>query len=337
MRLDNHTPFLMAQSVLLDKQGAERLVVVLKATYSIAEPGKLEIEEKQEPVRPVDEFYGEPGQSSLRYESELGPPKVATDVVLVGNAVAPQPGTTWMDVGIRVGPVTKLVRVFGERRWKSTLLGHTSSRPLPFDRIPLRYENAYGGSDTSAKNAEAHGREARNPVGRGYRARKSELKFADELLPNIEDPDQLLSKPGSKACPQGFGFVGRDWEPRAQYRGTYDQEWQEARMPLLPLDFDDRYHNSAHPDLIAPGYLKGGTPVEVLGCTSAGRLSFALPRIEPVATAMLRSMRQSIAMNLNTVLVDADAMKLFLLFKGDLNVHRRLKQLGGVECRIASG
>jgi len=337
VRLENHTPFVLAQSVLLDKQAAERLVIVLKSTFNIAENGKLEIAEVQEPIRPVDEFYGEPGQSSVRYEAELGPPKLATDVVLLGSAVASQPGTTRMDVALRVGPLTKCVRVFGERRWKNALLGYSISRPLPFDRIPLRYENAYGGSDTSAKNPKAHGREARNPVGRGYRARKSELKFTGELLPNIEDPDQLLSQPGGKGTPQGFGFVGRDWEPRARYMGTYDQNWQETRMPLLPLDFDDRYHNAAHPDLIAPGYLKGATPVQVGGCTPGGRLSFAVPTIEPVATVLLQGVRQPVVLNLNTLLVDTDTMKLILLWKGDLNVHHRLMQVSAAECRLASG
>src|SRR5688572_31462616 len=87
MKLENHTPFSAAWLLLLDKKAAEHLIFVLKATYRIGENGKLEIAKEQDAIRPADEFYGEPGVSSIRYEGELGPVKRATDVVLVGHAV----------------------------------------------------------------------------------------------------------------------------------------------------------------------------------------------------------------------------------------------------------
>ena len=103
MKLENHTPFSAAWLVLLDKLAAEQLILVVKATFAISENGKLELLKKQDPIRPVDEFHGEPGKSSIRYEAELGPAKAATDVVLVGSAIAPQPGTTEMDVDCASG------------------------------------------------------------------------------------------------------------------------------------------------------------------------------------------------------------------------------------------
>ena len=337
MKVENQTPFAHAWLVLLDKHGAEHLIVVLKATYTITEDSKLELAKKQEPIRPVDEFYGEPGQSSIRYEAELGPAKPATDVVLVGSAVAPEPGrTTEMGVSLRVGPLLKRVWVFGERRWKKSLLGLSISRPLPFDRIPLTYENAYGGKDTSTKDPKHHGQEPRNPVGRGYRAKKSQLDFADTLLPNIEDPDHLLRRPGQEAAPQGFGFIGRDWQPRVKYAGTYDQKWMEERMPLLPLDFDERFHNAAHPDLIAKGFLKGDEVVEAIGCTKAGRLSLGLPGVRPQAEVVLGRERLGITMNLCTVLLNTDASRLVLLWKGDVIIHKRLMQMTEIRCGLAS-
>ena len=335
MKVENQTPFAYAWLVLLDKQAAEHLILVLKATYTITEDSRLELAKRQEPIRPVDEFYGEPGQSSIRYEAELGPAKPATDVVLVGSAVAPEPGrTTEMGVSLRVGPLLKRVWVFGERRWQKSLLGLSISKPLPFDRIPLTYENAYGGKDTSTKDPKHHGQESRNPVGRGYRAKKSQLDFADALLPNIEDSESLLRHPGDGLAPQGFGFIGRDWQPRLKYSGTYDQKWMEERMPLLPLNFDERFHNAAHPDLTAKGYLRGDEPVEVIGCTRAARLSFSLPGKKPAAEAAHDQGRLPIALNLNTVLLDFEARRLFLLWKGDVNIHRRLPQISEVSCRL---
>jgi hypothetical protein len=325
MKVENRTPFAAAWLVVLDKRGAEHLVVVLKATYSIAENGTLAIAGKQDPIRPVDEFYGEPGLSSIRSEAELGPAKVATDVVLVGNAVAPNGSTKKMEVSFRVGNLQKKVHVFGERKWKRFLCWHYRSSPQAFERIPLQYENAFGGKDISPKKPKHHAQESRNPVGRGFRAKHSRLKRSGALLPNIE---------GVKSVPQGFGFVGRDWQPRVTYVGTYDKKWREERLPLLPEDFDERYHNGAHPDLIAAGFLRGDETVEVIGCTRSGRLCFPLPNVKPAADATLEKGPEPVLFKLNTVLVDTDAMKLNLLWKGDINLHKRLLQFTRLECRI---
>lgn len=335
MKFENHTPFSHGWLVLLDKQAAENLIIALKATYNISEEGKLELAKKQEPVRAADEFYGDPGKSSIHYEAELGPAKPRTDVVLVGSAVAPIPGSTQMDVALRVGQLFKQVKVFGERRWKWGLFGLSISKPLPFDRIPLTYENAYGGKDTSARNTKHHGQEPRNPVGRGYQAKKSKLRFAGTLLPNIEDPERLIRRPGAVVVPQGFGFIGRDWQPRLKYVGTYDQKWMEERLPLLPLDFDERFHNAATPDLIAPGYLIGNEIVGVNGCSRSGRIVFTLPGLKPSAGVTFDRGHLPVTLNLSTILLDMDAMRLYLLWKGVANIHHRLPQLNKMECRLS--
>jgi hypothetical protein len=334
MKIENHTPLQAAWLVLLDKQGAERLIVALKATYVIAEDGRLSIAPKQDALRGPDEFHGEPGQSSIRYEGELGPPKVATDVALVGSAVAPGPGIRTMEVSFRVGPLHKRVRVYGERRWRRVLGLLSHSAPEPFERVPLIFENAFGGTDASAPDPKHHDREPRNPVGRGFIAKRSQLELPGSSLPNIEDPEEPFRRPGQRVTPQGFGFIGRDWNPRASYAGTYDQRWMEDRLPLLPLDFDERHHNAAHPDLIAPGFLRGNEPVEIIGCTRSGRLAFNLPNVQPAADAMNGKGREAVRLKLNTVLVDTDTMRLSLLWKGDLDIHKRLLQFTAITCRL---
>ncbi len=323
MKVENRTPFAAAWLVVLDKNGAEHLITIVKATYSISEDSRLTIAPKPDPIRPADEFYGEPGLSSIRYEAEFGPAKITTDAVLIGSAIAPAPDTRALEVSFRVGPVHTRAKVFGERRWQGALWHHASS-PQPFDRIPLTYENAFGGKDTSSKDSKHHGQEPRNPVGRGFFARNSRLKRSGMLLPNIESENGV---------PPGFGFIGRDWQPRLSYAGTYDEKWKSERMPLLPEDFDERYHNSAHPDLVAPGFLKGNETVEVIGCTRSGRLAFALPNVQPAAQATFENGREAIALNLNTVLVNTDAMKLNLVWKGDLKVHKRLLQFKQLDVR----
>lgn len=334
MELLNQTPFLMGRMIALDKKGAEHLIVVLKATYSITGQGQISLADEQAPIQEADEFYDEPDSSSIKHEAELGPVKPATDVFLKGSALAPRSGTTVMDIRFRVGPVAKKARVFGDRVWNKSFGRPKASAPKPFESIPLVFENAYGGQDLSADDQKFHSQEPRNPVGRGFRSKKSKAPWAGTLLPNIENPEQLIGKPGQEIAPTGFGPIGRNWVPRLDYAGTYDQKWIEERMPILPEDFDERFHNAAPPDLVAPKYLSGGEPVEVIGCTKSGRLNFTLPRVEPWAFIQLSNRVRDIPLKCNSVTVDADRMQLCLLWKGEMYIHREVLKVEVIETRL---
>ena len=93
----------------------------------------------------ADEYWGESGQSSLKYASEAHLLKPGTDVVLVGEAWAPKgrPVPSSL-VSVKVGALRKVIQVFGDRRWKGGSSSQPSS-PEPFLRMPLTYERAYGG------------------------------------------------------------------------------------------------------------------------------------------------------------------------------------------------
>lgn len=335
--LQNHSRFAAAVFTAIDKEAQEHLVLVLKATYEISPEGALALAEEQEPPLPAEEFYGEPGESSVRREAELTPPKPATDVVLLGSAVAPRPGTRQMDVSVRVGPVSKTVRVFGPRRWDRGIGGPSASEPEVFDRIPLLYENAYGGKDLSPEDPKNHAQEPFNPVGRGFRAKGSHAEWAGAPLPNLESPAKLCKSPGDRVPPQGFGFVARDWQPRLGYAGTYDDAWLSERMPLLPLDFEDRYHNCASEALTVAGRLRGGEGAEVRGCTPSGVLRFSLPAPRVAADLSLVRQVEPLALELDTVLIDTDAGLLRLLWKAGAPVHRRMAQVRTIQCRVDEG
>jgi hypothetical protein len=237
-----------------------------------------------------------------------------------------------MDVLLRIGPVRKVVRVHGERRWKRALVRKAATDPLPFERVPLLWENAWGGTDVTPDDEKHHGQEPRNPVGRGYRAKGSKLPWEDELCPSLEDPAEPLGGPGRSGVPAGFGPIGRGWLPRRQYAGTYDEKWVAERMPLLPDDFDERFHQAAPPDQIAPGYLRGGEPVDLVGCTSEGRVTFALPVLRPRFETRLRARVDGGPMVLDTVSLDADARRVALLFKGQVRVHGEVPDVRWTEC-----
>src|SRR5690349_3463690 len=88
-QVDNRTPFAAAQSWVRNLDGAETWIVVVKATFDVLEDGSTRVAAEQpKPVRtPV--YRGEPGRSSIEYESDFALGKTTTDIVVNGSAFAP--------------------------------------------------------------------------------------------------------------------------------------------------------------------------------------------------------------------------------------------------------
>jgi hypothetical protein len=315
-QLINTTPFAFDVLFLSDERSAPLCVPLVKATFSILEGGNLCVAGKQLPVSPSGEPRGDPAVASYKYEPETAFFKPATDVVMIGHAWAPQSRAAETMVGIRVGPVQKLLKVVGDRIMyrRGGLL--TTTLPKPFEKLPLVYERAFGGWDKRDPDASRHSFEPRNPVGVGYVAKP--LGSGDQLsLPNIEDPAHPFVNAGDTPPPGGVGFISPNWQPRASFAGTYDEKWDNERKPLLPTDFDRRFFNAATPGLVAPGFLKGDEPVVIVGAAPEGRVAFTLPGIPaPSCTINLSpGKRITLQTNLDTVIVNMDDRLLILMWR----------------------
>ncbi len=314
--IENLTPYAFAPLFLVDEELRPLFVAVVKATFGIRPQG-LALEPEQSPVNLVGEHWGEPASSSYRFEPECAFVKLATDVVLLGQAYAPKRGSRDSAVTLQVGPLRKSVRVVGDRVFFRSMGSTLLTDPAPFETIPLRWERAFGGWDRSAPDPSLHGYEPRNPVGLGFRVRTS--AFQEGIAaPNIEDPARPFQGWGDRPPPVGFGFVSPQWEPRAGLAGTYDAAWDQQRKPLLPSDFDRRHFNAAPIGLVASGYLRGDEEVVVLGATPSQRLMFRLPGPPPPRVTSRRSGEDPVAlhMNLDTVIIDLDHAQVLLLWRG---------------------
>jgi len=314
--ITNTTPFAFEPIFIADEDLRPVVVTVIKATFNFDLDGAVWLADEQVPVNLAGEPATDAPVSSYKYEPEIALFKAATDVALVGHAHPPGGGATHVDVGIKVGSVQKVARVFGDRFWEQTKLGIGVSRTAAMDRVPLLWENAFGGHDGVNSTPERPLLEPRNPVGTGFG--KTLSKSGDRLkLPNIEDPKQLIGGYGAVVTPCGFGFTSPDWQPRAGFAGTYDEQWDKTRKPMLPIDFDRRFFNAAAPGLVAPGYLGGDEDVVLLNVTPAPRLAFRLPSVPPPqCTVVLRGRPETaLTTSLDTVIVNADEMKLMLLWR----------------------
>jgi hypothetical protein len=302
-RLDNNTEFAARPLMLLGKDG-ERLVLIVKATF--ARPSgeralELSPRAEQRGIRGADVPWGDPEKSSIKYPSDLCIMKPGTDVIVVAKAHAPGgKAVPSFDAGVRVGPLEKTIQVFGLRVWEAKGAGLTAPRPTT--GVEVRYDYAWGGLDASRPEKTVE--EPRNPVGMGIARDASSLTH--KRAPSIEDPQHLLRSVRTRPPPAGLGAIGRHWEPRRRFLGTYDAAWLEQRAPLLPLDHDDRANLCASPGLTAVPPLVGGEAAALLNLTpGGGALSFRLPKIRIRATLHAKGREPAtLRPYLDTVVID---------------------------------
>jgi len=325
-QLDNRTPYAAERTWVRDRDGAEIWLVAVKCSFDISPDGETSIAPQQPPVAQAPVFIDESApQPSLLYEMDLVRTKLTTDVLLIGHAHAPVGvPVTQLDVGMRVGPVAKRLRVTGDRVW----LGGSPSEPEPFSTMPLVWERAYGGVDPWTRDAPNPQFDVRNPVGTGFAL---EAAHAEGMrLPNIEYPDQCVRTWSDRPEPAGFGPLCNHWQPRAGFAGMYDEAWQRDRLPLLPVDLDDRHYQSAPVDQQAPRFLRGGEPVVLIHLSPhAAQLSFELPRVVlGLETFFSNGARQRHEPpHLHTVIVEPDAARVSLVWHSALPCHPKVHKL----------
>lgn len=325
LQVANHSPFSASLSVFPDVHGVETAYAVVKASFNFSTEGPV-LAQPQLPLLATDVFWGDPTTSSLRAVGEFALLKPATDILLVGRAIAPQPDTRVADVGLRVGPVTHIVRVFGNRHWQKAGEQWRPSAPEPWERMPLRWELSWGGVAPQAPGDDgAPEVELRNPIGRGLPGRHGPVE--GQPLPNFEDPRALIQRPEDRPKPVGFGPITPTWMPRRAYAGTYDEAWTTGRAPYLPQDFDPRFFQVAPPALIAPGFLQGGEPVELHGFTEGGPLRFALPQCGLSIGFEFDGAEVPGTPQMEMVLFEPDAGRFQMLWRAALPVDKKLLKL----------
>lgn len=332
--LDNKSRFAATLLPTMEVDGGEAVLVIVKGAYTL-KGGRAHLAEEQVPPVMADQYFGEPGESSLRYASDLAPEKRGTDVVLIGSAYPPSGQATELDVILEAGSLRKTIRVFGDRKWTKSLFSTAMTKPVPFMQMPLVYERAFGGVDKTHKKESEWAFEARNPIGRGLIANTGRPDFAEVPLPNLEDPAALITKPQDRPAPVGFGFLAASWEPRKKHAGTYDDAWLNGRCPLLPADFDARFHNAAHPDLVSKEYFRGGESVHVTNVRKEGSVSFRVPMVDVKATFFIDGTATERPCTLDTIIIEPDEQRLLMTWRARVRCHRKIKYVTGARVTSA--
>ncbi len=316
MALLNATSYKALDVPTVDAKGRDVVVLIVKGTFEVTADGRVIRAAKPAPVRTADVLRDpEDPKSSARYPSDVCPEKRGTDVVVVGEAVSKAPVAA-MDVAVRVRKKTVPLRVHGERVFYRGGSDVQIGPAAPFERKPIVYERAYGGASDDLTVYEA-----RNPSGVGVA--KNKIDLVGKPAPQIEHPAYPHKSAGDRHPPVGFGAILPHWSPRRDHGGTFDAVWERTRMPFLPLDFDNRYYNVAHPSLIFEEALVEKDPIAVLGMTPSGLFSLEIPRFPVVLRGRMdRSGIRGVRPPVDTVIVEPSRSRFEIVVRSAFPVGR---------------
>ena len=353
IRVKNLTPFAFGYRISSRKPPQPELTAVVRAKLRLA-PGepmlpvkaqltKLDLDDEivpQETRDVIDEVGQVMGQGPLsadvfddddiaqvgplRYASDLVPFKLNAEVLVAGSCYPPRGrAVAECDVGVEIGNWSKRLRVIGERRWVDRFVGGKATDPIPFRKMPLGWEHAFGGPDFPA-----------NPIGKGHHLAKpiteregvedwpESLKKAllhADLLPNVEDPHHLITRAGKEPKPAGFGPISPWWPHRKSKLGhEYGEDYEKKYAPYFPRDFDWTHLQAAPPDQQLRGYLRGDEAMRFENLhPEAADFRSQLPGLRVRAFLINDAgTKAELSMALDTLLADLDAEALYLTWRG---------------------
>ncbi len=334
MNLLNNSAYAADYTTCVDAAGRNHLLIVVKATYRLPLGGEpAELIKRQLPPVAADTATGVPGESAPEYECDYVLTKPRCDVLLIGSAYAPQ-GTPVdkIGVGMRVGTLSKAFLVHGPRVWETGLLGVRPGPAALFTRQRISYDIAFGGGNPPTGKKGELLAFLGNPVGVGYHKKFKRATLAGTPMPQTEAVDAPIVHPSKRYAPKSFGPIGRSWESRARYAGTYDKQWEEKTFPFLPSDFDPRYFQSA-PEDQQLDQLVGGETVTLLNLTHpaitpTGRLDFVLPDLSlEIAIETTDGEVELYAARADTLVIEPDRQCFSVTWRLARPLHRYLSEI----------
>ena len=306
--------------------GQLSLTVIVKATFLLVPGGEAVPAPEQDPIGD-DQHWEESALGSLFRPDDLAPMKRRVDLALVGHAYAPggEP-VAELTARLRVGDFFKTLEIKGDRLWTEGPEGLVAGAPIPFARMPLRYERAPLGPD--------------NPVGVDEGAPPA---LGAPALANLERADGPRPAPivattrssapaGRSSIPPatppalavGFGPIAPTWRPRRKLLDEAGLFWAygvasaSSGLGPAPAGFNFEFFNTSPRDQQID-MLRAGAVIELENLSPTHpRLTTQLPAIRPqVFRIDPKSGRaEEIILRCDTLWIDTDRGVAVLTFRG---------------------
>jgi hypothetical protein len=313
--INNQTPLAASLQPHRDVAGRPHVLVVAKATWSLhthrlapaeqqlglcVQPqrrrlGELDLDDAQR--RALGERESE---DIVWLDHDLSPPKPAFDVIVAGYATAPpHHSAAYFDAGIRIGKDTRVLRALAPRVWDRGLLGYAARALGPsVRRVPLSYAVADWSSGFAVMTSQADG-------------------HALPWLESLESPGQRTRHADR---PVGFGHWPENAPHRQPHGGTYDDAWQDQRAPRLPLDFNPRFYNVAHPELQLAQAPAAGTPIGLAHLATQPAINTHMPDLQLAvqATTAAGATQKVLSLRSDTLVIEPDFMRMSQVWRAAL-------------------
>lgn len=306
MLLVNNTPLPSALVANADDEDRVVSLLVAAATLRIV-GGHLVLDEEQLPLLLV----APPPMVGDAYHTKSG-----ASVCAGGYAYAPSGKAQQSAVRLTVGEIVQSLLVFGKRVWRAGVSDVTPTSPLPFDRVPMTWELAYGGSIwrkgalikiEGGEEAIVPGHEEAcglNFEGIGFYPERADA--VDQPLPQIEDPEALIKSYRDRPDPVCLA-------PYPLHGGL------RARS-LVKADHIDLEHRGRMLSRAAPRStfddLPPGTRVVLEGMRPSGAaLAFTIPPAPITAEVRIGRVQQRLALHVDAVDIDAETSRVRIVYR----------------------
>lgn len=279
--------------------GQLRLTVLTKAAFDFEPNGSMKLS-----ASPVDEIAegdvpaGEDPSGSVRNASDLVPFKPRVDATCWGYAHAPG-GIPIPRLQARIAIANqtgitfdKVIDVIGDR----TL---ANPNPIPFLKMPLIFERAYGGPEFAA-----------NPVGVGFGARAN-------ILPNLLYPQGW----NRDTEPAVFAPIPASWSRRSRLLGNQALNFSGESVVTIPEQLDVAYFQSAPEDQRLAS-LEGNEWLLFENLhPKHPRLTTRLPDIAGMVMAFgFQGADKQIPLRLDSLVIDAEREKCIVTCRGSIPI-----------------
>ncbi|MCZ8502749.1 DUF2169 domain-containing protein [Vibrio lentus] len=290
--IENHPELSIKGRFQRDHNGNEVWIVVGKRSWQLV--GSVWKEQEEVEIYDDPVYLGEVGLSAMKADQEFSVVKTNTDVLIFGKARSyAKKAVTYHECRLLIdGHIDKTISVLGDRQWIEHGGSVTLSKPLPFVEKEIDFSCAIGG-------------DLRNRLGGGIADTKGEL--LKQKVPSVFYPTEDWSATPKNTRVAGFGPLAPFFGARQQYAGTFDDDWLENRKPLYPVDFDQRFYQSAPLDQQCKGFISGGERLMMSGFCHNDALSFRFPKEMYVAEAQFKNANYQVDMPISTVFIDTEA------------------------------
>ena len=305
-----------------DPQRQPQLTAVFKASFDFDEHGQILPAVEQSPLVLTDEYHDDSLNSSLKEVQETAAFKKGSEFYLYGTAFPEKENLIAMEVGVGIlftngQQWKKVLRVFGERRWKKSMLNYQhDDQPHFVTETPLRYEYAFGGRNPTDEEDEF----LANPVGMGYNSDQRNL--VHDELPLIEIGPDFIVSPMQKPIPAGFGPLPVWWEPRMSEMGMpVEDPMDQAGCPYAATA-KDTLHNVAPLDQRFTKTFQGGEIFHLRallkGVSHQQTVEITLPQLQPQLYTIIENQAQLLEPVCDTVVINTDDKTLSMIFRAGI-------------------